>query len=184
MPIEIEAAEAASLVAVDDAVGIKHRNNLKDKIVSQKLSSHAVFLQKELNGPLNNIRANRLTWMSSRGKYHGLSFCDLAFGTLEICDEELWALISCGTLAEHSFSHEMRIFFCEDLSVEECHEICVGVGVAVGDINIISLMIEYHLKSQRGLESRSFCLRQMILKVLDIQPISVPANTARLRQSR
>ena len=117
LPVEVEAAETTSLIAIHHAIGVQHGNYLENEIVPQELCSLIVFLQEEINRSFHHKRANCLARMRPRREYYCLSLGYFALLAAKIGDDQLGAVIASCALAKHATPHEVAILLRADASV-------------------------------------------------------------------
>lgn len=70
--VQVTASQRAPVVAVDDAVGVKHRDNLEYKVLSQQHSLLVIRVSQEEQDASHHPGAHGLAGMHSRGNYHAL----------------------------------------------------------------------------------------------------------------
>ena len=70
--VEIATRQWASVVAVDDAVGVQHGDDFEHEVVSEYLCLRIVRVGQKIEDTLHHPWADRLTRMHSRSQYHTL----------------------------------------------------------------------------------------------------------------
>ena len=184
LSVKVQTVQRASLVSVDNTICIEHGNNLEYEVIPQEFSLEAALLQEELNSALHHVRTYSLARVRSGCEYYRLSLCDFALRAVEICNYKLGAPVACHALAQDAPSDKVTILLGANLLIKKIKQIGVSVRVAVRNINKLRGVIENDFEGESGLAATPIGFRKVILEVLNVDAISVPADSARLCQRR
>lgn len=185
LPVQIEASQAGPLVSVDDSVRVQHRHDLEDEVVSQELSTLTFLLKEEVHCSLEHVRGNGFARVSTSRNHDRFSPGQLLLAAIVIRNNQLWTIVACNGLAEHTLPGKHRVLRCAHLGLQIVHQVSVCVWVAVCDVHLVSIVVEDDFEGQRRLVARNAIrLEHMVLEVLDIEPIAIPSDVGGLGQRR
>jgi hypothetical protein len=125
---------------------------------------------------MHDERSIALARMDPRGQDDSATDCYLFGPGGEVGDDDHLAVIASERLAQHGLSDLVLSVRRANLG-KELGAIAVGVGVAVGEVDIIRVVGECGLEGKSMVEATSFFLHA-VLVVADVLTVSLPADTA------
>jgi hypothetical protein len=142
-PIQVLATQSASVVAIDDSIGVKHRDYLEDEMFPQSSGLKSIA-GEEVNDSLHHPRGIGLSRVDSRTQEN--SFFGLSFGTLRVLiltgNGEVFTFVTCESPSESSSVEEVLAIGVFLNPKKIFLEIGVGVGVAVCEVDLVVIVLE------------------------------------------
>ena len=136
LPIEIHKIEVAAIVSNDDSIGVEHRYNLKDEVLSEYFGDVGVA-EQIFDDVLDDVGRHGFSGVDSGGKEDAF----LLLAVVEITNDEIVAVIAGNGLAEGLSLQQMLSLWIDFQLFQEILKARVGVGIAVGDVDSIAVIL-------------------------------------------
>ena len=140
LSVQIVARETGSVVANDDAIGIKHGDNFENKIISQ-IFGILVITHQELKDTFYYKGGVGLSRMDPRRDYYGSSDGYVLWSAAEICYYCHLTVIQSKCFAYYGLSDSI-LRFRSTKSLKKLAAVTIRVRIAMSKINFIIVMFE------------------------------------------
>jgi hypothetical protein len=171
--VEVDTGQVATSRTIDNAVGVEHRNDLEDEIVSENLRVQgrpSQVIQYALHYP----RGGRLARVHTRGYNHALTVFNGFRVALKGGNDYHLTVIACDGLRQGATSQTVLALRVLLQVVQVANHVCIGVRVAVSQVNHVVVMVELHAKGQCVIVTSILSLHG-VLVVADISTASGPS---------
>lgn len=172
LSVEVHAAQGSSVVSDDDAVGVEHRDDLEDEVVSEVLC-HLIVRYKELKDALDDEGGIAFSRMHSRSDDYGSTNGDLLGPRAEVRNDGHLAVVTSDGLANDRLPDAVLAVW-RAQSLKQLGAVRVRVRVAVGHEHLVVVVFELHLESKSIVEATALLL-ELVLEVANILAVSVPS---------
>lgn len=110
--------------------------------------------------------------MNSTCHYYGPPNSNIFRFGPKVSDDDHLAVVASQSLAQDCFPYLVLGVDCAYF-VEELAAVAVGVGVAVGEVDLVEVVLKRYLEGQRVVKTTSFLLHSILI-VADVKSISDP----------